>query len=59
MRIGYSIVPSPIGRVLVAATEHGVCAVKLGDGDAALVRELRNEYSAADISANDAPRRSG
>lgn len=56
MRIGYSIVPSAIGRVLVAATEHGVCAVKIGDSDAALVRELKQEYSAADVSANDAPR---
>src|SRR5688500_5363597 len=56
MRIGYSIVPSPIGRVLVAATEHGVCAVKIGDSDAALLRDLRSEYSAADISANVAPR---
>ena len=56
MRIGYSIVPSPIGRVLVAATEHGVCAVKIGDSDASLVRDLQTEYSAADISANDAPR---
>ena len=56
MRIGYSIVPSPIGRVLVAATEHGVCAVKIGDSEAALVRELRQEYSAAEISASEAPR---
>jgi AraC family transcriptional regulator of adaptative response/methylated-DNA-[protein]-cysteine methyltransferase len=56
MRIGYSIVPSAIGSVLVAATEHGVCAVKIGDNDASLVRDLRTEYSAADISANDAPR---
>ena len=56
MRIGYSIVPSPIGRVLVAATEHGVCAVKIGDGEAPLIRELRQEYSAAEISANEAPK---
>ena len=56
MRIGYSIVPSAIGRVLVAATEHGVCAVKIGDSDASLIRDLRKEYSAADIAANDAPR---
>jgi AraC family transcriptional regulator of adaptative response/methylated-DNA-[protein]-cysteine methyltransferase len=55
MRIGYSIVPSPIGRVLVAATEHGVCAVKIGNSDASLVRDLRSEYSAADISTNDTP----
>ena len=56
MRIGYSIVASPIGRVLVAATEYGVCAVKIGDSEAPLVRELRQEYSAAEISANEAPR---
>jgi AraC family transcriptional regulator, regulatory protein of adaptative response / methylated-DNA-[protein]-cysteine methyltransferase len=56
MRIGYSIVPSKIGRVLVAATELGVCSVKIGDSDASLVGDLRQEYSAAEISANDAPR---
>ncbi|MGH9219860.1 MAG: bifunctional DNA-binding transcriptional regulator/O6-methylguanine-DNA methyltransferase Ada [Vicinamibacterales bacterium] len=56
MRIGYSIVPSAIGRVLVAATEHGVCSVKIGDSDASLVRDLRQEYSAAEVSANAAPR---
>jgi AraC family transcriptional regulator, regulatory protein of adaptative response / methylated-DNA-[protein]-cysteine methyltransferase len=57
MRIGYSIVPSAIGRVLVAATEHGVCSVKIGDSDASLVRDLRQEYSAAEVSANAAPHR--
>jgi AraC family transcriptional regulator of adaptative response/methylated-DNA-[protein]-cysteine methyltransferase len=56
MRIGYSIVPSAIGRVLVAATELGVCAVKIGDSDTLLVRDLRKEYSAAEISADAAPR---
>jgi AraC family transcriptional regulator of adaptative response/methylated-DNA-[protein]-cysteine methyltransferase len=56
MRIGYSIVPSAIGRVLVAATELGVCAVKIGDSDTALVRDLRKEYSAAEIAADAAPR---
>lgn len=56
MRISYSIMPSRIGRVLVAATEHGVCAVKIGASDAALVRELGREYSAAEISANESPR---
>ena len=57
MRIAYSIVASPIGRVLVAATDHGVCAVKIGDSDAALVRDLKREYAAAEISAEDQPRR--
>ena len=56
MHITYSIVPSPLGRVLVAATENGVCSVKIGDSDASLIRDLRGEYSAADVSAQDRPR---
>ena len=57
MRISYSIVASTLGRILVAATEHGVCAVKIGDNDADLVRDLKREYSAADISADESPRK--
>ncbi len=56
MRIGYSTVPSPVGQVLVAATENGVCSVKLGASAAALVRDLRREYPAAEIEANQKPR---
>jgi AraC family transcriptional regulator of adaptative response/methylated-DNA-[protein]-cysteine methyltransferase len=56
MHITYSIVQSPIGRVLVAATEHGVCSVKIGHSDATLIHDLRREYSAADVSARDRPR---
>jgi AraC family transcriptional regulator of adaptative response/methylated-DNA-[protein]-cysteine methyltransferase len=52
MRIGYSTVSSPLGQVLVAATADGVCSVKLGDSDTALVRDLRHEYPAAEIQAN-------
>ncbi len=32
MRIQYTIVPCPLGRLLVAATERGICAITLGDG---------------------------
>lgn len=51
MVIGYSTVSSPLGQVLVAATVDGVCAVKLGDSEAALVRDLRREYPEADLTA--------
>jgi AraC family transcriptional regulator of adaptative response/methylated-DNA-[protein]-cysteine methyltransferase len=47
MRISYTILASPLGRLLVAATERGVCAVALGDGDEALETELRREYPRA------------
>jgi AraC family transcriptional regulator, regulatory protein of adaptative response / methylated-DNA-[protein]-cysteine methyltransferase len=49
MNIGYTIVDSPLGRLLVAATERGVCAVSLGDDDAALAQALREEYPKAEV----------
>jgi AraC family transcriptional regulator of adaptative response/methylated-DNA-[protein]-cysteine methyltransferase len=51
IRIEYATIASPIGRVLVATTEHGVCAVKIGDSDTALVDDLKGEYPAAEIRA--------
>ena len=52
--VRYTIVASPLGRLLVAATPRGVCAVKIGSGDAALERDLRSEYPAAALARGDA-----
>ncbi len=49
MRIGYTIVDSILGRLLIAATGRGVCSVCLGDSDAPLVKALREEYPRAAI----------
>lgn len=46
---------SPLGRVLVAATAAGLCAVYLGDDDATLLAALRAECPAAPISAGASP----
>jgi len=51
MKIQYTTAKSSLGEVLVAATERGVSAVYLGDGDAKLVKELRDEYPRAEISS--------
>jgi AraC family transcriptional regulator of adaptative response/methylated-DNA-[protein]-cysteine methyltransferase len=51
MKIGYTIAKSPLGKVLVAATERGVSAVYLGDTESTLVTELREEYPRAEIAA--------
>lgn len=51
--IDYTIVTSPLGRLLVAATEKGICAVALGDSDAVLETNLRAEFPAARIERND------
>jgi AraC family transcriptional regulator, regulatory protein of adaptative response / methylated-DNA-[protein]-cysteine methyltransferase len=42
--IRYATTASAVGRVLVAATERGVCAVTLGDDDAQLERALAAEF---------------
>jgi AraC family transcriptional regulator of adaptative response/methylated-DNA-[protein]-cysteine methyltransferase len=48
-RIEYVLDACPLGRVLVAATERGVCFVDLGDQDADLTRRLRNEFPFAEF----------
>ena len=40
MQIAYSTIASPIGHVLIASTEHGVCSVKIGASDSTLINEL-------------------
>ena len=42
-------VPTSLGRLLVAATERGVCRVMLGDNAAALEADLRAEFDAAGV----------
>ncbi|MHB8644704.1 MAG: bifunctional DNA-binding transcriptional regulator/O6-methylguanine-DNA methyltransferase Ada [Thermomicrobiales bacterium] len=49
MRIHYIVVPCPLGLLLVAATERGICAITLGDADDALADGLNKEYPAAAI----------
>jgi AraC family transcriptional regulator of adaptative response/methylated-DNA-[protein]-cysteine methyltransferase len=52
--ISYAVVDSALGRLMVAGTERGICAVKLGDRDTALEEDLRREYPAADITRDQA-----
>jgi AraC family transcriptional regulator of adaptative response/methylated-DNA-[protein]-cysteine methyltransferase len=47
--IRYTTMSTPVGRVLVAATERGICSVSLGDSDAALLSELQAEYPRAAV----------
>ena len=53
MRIIYTITACALGRVLVAATERGVCSVALGDSDAELITSLFAEYPRASIDSRD------
>ncbi len=49
MAIGYAIVDSPVGRLLIAGTERGICAVQFGSSTPALLAALRGEYPAAQL----------
>ena len=49
MQIHYTIVDSPLGRLLVGATDRGISALYLGESDATLRAALRKEYPAADL----------
>ncbi|HEX6318062.1 MAG TPA: methylated-DNA--[protein]-cysteine S-methyltransferase [Burkholderiales bacterium] len=47
--IGYCSFASPLGTVLIAATDKGLCSVKIGDRAEALERELKEEFSGAEL----------
>lgn len=49
MNINYTTVESHLGRMLVAATERGVCSVQFGERDADLEAALQAEYQSASI----------
>src|SRR6185503_10222133 len=53
MRIIYTIANCSLGRLLVAATERGICSVALGDSDAELTTGLFTEYPKASIDSKD------
>lgn len=49
MEIHYTIVSSPLGRLLVGATARGISALYLGQDDAPLEAALQKEYPRAEI----------
>jgi AraC family transcriptional regulator of adaptative response/methylated-DNA-[protein]-cysteine methyltransferase len=53
VRIGYTIANDPIGRVLVATTARGVCAVEIGTTNADVERALKNDFPNAIIARDD------
>lgn len=51
--IRYTTGTSALGRLLVAATERGVCAVQLADSDGALEKGLRHDYPRAELRRDE------
>jgi AraC family transcriptional regulator of adaptative response/methylated-DNA-[protein]-cysteine methyltransferase len=52
--IGWATAPCALGRVLVAATERGICAVYLGDSEESLAATLAREYPDSEIRRDEA-----
>lgn len=42
--IRYTFADSPLGRMLIAATEKGICAIQFADSDGELEQGLRHEF---------------
>ncbi len=51
--VRYTIVESPLGQMLVAATNRGLCSVRLGESAIALEQELQQEFHNATLVASD------
>jgi AraC family transcriptional regulator of adaptative response/methylated-DNA-[protein]-cysteine methyltransferase len=54
-QIRYAIEPCSLGRMLVAATQRGVCTIEFADADGVLVDRLRARFPKARFEASDAP----
>jgi AraC family transcriptional regulator of adaptative response/methylated-DNA-[protein]-cysteine methyltransferase len=51
LAIGYTTGASPLGRILIAATDRGLCAVILDSSDATLLSRLQQQFPAAELGA--------
>ncbi|WP_027210565.1 bifunctional DNA-binding transcriptional regulator/O6-methylguanine-DNA methyltransferase Ada [Burkholderia sp. WSM2232] len=49
LTVRYASAPTPLGFVLVAATDKGICKIGFGDAAALLVDELRSEFANAGL----------
>lgn len=54
IRIGFTIISSDLGKLLIAATPRGVCSVRFGESEATLIRDLKQEFQAAELRRDDA-----
>lgn len=51
--IRYTTLTTPLGHLLVAASERGICAVLIGDNQSAVLTQLRDEFPGATVTRVD------
>ena len=47
LTISYASAETPLGRLMIGATDRGICFLQFGDSDSALTRELGRQFPAA------------
>lgn len=47
--ISYAVLATPIGLMMIGATDRGICSIAFGDSETALLSRLREEYRNASI----------
>ena len=52
--IRFAVGQTSLGAILVAASEHGICSILLGDDADALVRDLQDRFPKAELLGGDA-----
>mgnify|MGYP000197086593 CR=1 FL=1 len=51
--VTYTVADSPLGKLLVAGTDKGVCAIRLADSEERLEFEMKEEFSQASVERDD------
>ncbi|HET8941264.1 MAG TPA: methylated-DNA--[protein]-cysteine S-methyltransferase, partial [Rudaea sp.] len=51
--IRYTTLTTPLGHLLVAASERGICAILIGDNQSAVLTQLRDEFPGATVTRVD------
>lgn len=51
--IAYTIVESPLGKILIGATAKGICSIRFGESEETLEKELQSEFSRALIRRDE------
>ena len=52
--MNYTIIKTPLGRVLIAATAKGIGWLGFGDSDAQAIEEIRSDYPDLELTRNEA-----
>lgn len=53
IEVRYTVGPTPLGRAIVATTARGICAIAIGDDDAALLAEVQGDLPRATFVRDD------